>query len=113
MKTEALAHLYDLLHAGQTVKRFVQDKTLSDYENDELLRSAVERKFEIMGEAMNRIHHDTPELVSEIRNYRELISFRNILIHGYDTIDNLIVWDVIQNDLAELLEDVTKLTLLD
>ena len=74
-----------------------------------MLRSAVERKFEVMGEALNRIKRDEPEVLSHIRDQRNIISFRNILVHGYDTIDNRIVWDVITDDLSNLIEDVDKL----
>ena len=88
MKDEILAHLHDVLQSGRAIKEFISNKTLESYTSDELLRSAVERKFEIMGEAINRIKRDDPSLLSRIRNYRDIISFRNILVHGYDTIDD-------------------------
>jgi uncharacterized protein with HEPN domain len=69
----------------------------------------VERKFEIMGEAINRIKRDEPSLLSRIRKYRDNIAFRNILVHGYDSIDDRIVWGVIEEDLNDLVEDVDKL----
>jgi uncharacterized protein with HEPN domain len=62
-----------------------------------------------MGEAINRIKCDEPSLLSRIRNYRDNISFRNILVHGYDSIDDRIVWGVIEEDLNDLVEDVDKL----
>ena len=62
-----------------------------------------------MGEAINRIKRDEPSLLSRIRNYRDNISFRNILVHGYDSIDDRIVWGVIEEDLNDLVEDVDKL----
>jgi uncharacterized protein with HEPN domain len=109
MKAEILTHLHDVLQSGRAVKEFVSNRTLESYTSDELLRSAVERKFEIMGEAINRIKRDDPSLLSRIRNYRDMISFRNILVHGYDTIDDRVVWSVIEEDLNDLLEDVEKL----
>jgi uncharacterized protein with HEPN domain len=84
-------------------------KSFQDYSRDELLRSGVERKFEIIGEALNRIKDYAPSVLEKIREHRSIISFRNILIHGYDTIDDRIVWGVIQEDLDNLLEDVTEL----
>jgi len=48
-------------------------------------------------------------LLSRIRDYRDIISFRNILVHGYDAIDDRIVWGVIEEDLDNLIEDVTRL----
>jgi len=87
----------------------VAGRDLADYAADELLRSAVERKFEIMGEALNRIRQDDPDVLAGIRDHRAIISFRNILIHGYDTIDDRIVWGVIQEGLPGLVEDVAAL----
>ena len=66
-------------------------------------------KFEIMGEALTRIRKDDEQVLTKIRDHRDIISFRNILIHGYDTIDNRIVWGVIQEDLDNLIEDVSAL----
>lgn len=62
-----------------------------------------------MGEAINRIKRDEPAILSQIRNYRDIISFRNILVHGYDAIDDRIVWGVIEEDLDSLIEDVNGL----
>ena len=109
MKDELLAHLHDVLISGRDVKIFVADRAFDEYVTDDLLRNAVERKFEIMGEALNRIKRVDPKFLKNIRNYRDIISFRNILIHGYDNIDDLIVWGIIKEDLDELIEDVENL----
>lgn len=106
MKSEILAHLHDILQAGRAVTGFVAGRTSQDYRSDELLRSGVERKFEIMGEALNRIGRDDPAVLDQIRDYRDIISFRNILVRGYDSIDDRIVWETIQTDLANLIADV-------
>ncbi len=109
MKDEVLAHLHDIVQAGNAVKKFVDGRSIDDYTSDEQLRSAVERKCEIMGEALNRIHRDEPTLLQHIRDHRDIISFRNILIHGYDTIDDLIVWGVIEEGLDNLIKDAETL----
>jgi uncharacterized protein with HEPN domain len=109
MKDEVLAHLHDIVQAGKALKRFVHGRTFADYTSDEQLRSAVERKFEIMGEALNRIHRDEPAVLRNIRDHRDIISFRNILIHGYDTIDDVIVWGVIEEGLDNLIDDAEAL----
>jgi len=111
MKDEILAHLHDIVQAGQAIREFIADTTFETYASNEMLRSAVERKFEIMGEAINRIRSDNPELLSKIRNHRDIISFRNILIHGYDSIDDRIVWGIIKEDLNDLIEDVNQFLL--
>lgn len=109
MKDEVLAHLHDVLQAAKAVKAFVAGHTFDHYASDDQLRSAVERKFEIMGEALNRIRRDEPDLLQHIREHRDIISFRNILVHGYDAIDDQIVWGVIEDDLDKLIEDVESL----
>jgi len=109
MRDDVLAHLHDILKAARAVKGFSAGRTYAEYAADELLRSAVERKSEIMGEGLNRISRDDPACISRIREYRDIISFRNILIHGYDAIDNRIVWGVIEEDLDNLIEDEHKL----
>lgn len=109
MKDEVLAHLHDIVQAGSALKSFVAERTFDHYTSDEELRSAVERKFEILGEALNRIRRDEPDVLQHIREHRDIISFRNILVHGYDAIDDQIVWGVIEEDLDNLLEDVATL----
>jgi uncharacterized protein with HEPN domain len=109
MEDDLLKHLYDIKEAAAAILRFVRGKTFDDYERDELLRSGVERKFEIIGEALNRVSRDNPPVLDKIREYRNIVSFRNILAHGYDSIDNRIVWGIIAEDLGKLLEDVERL----
>ena len=109
MEDELLKYLYDIREAASTILRFVRGKTFDEYEQDELLRSGVERKFEILGEALHRIRKDDPTLLGKIREYRNIASFRNILVHGYDSIDHAIVWGIIEEDLGKLLEDIERL----
>ena len=109
MRDEILASLYDIQHAGAAIMQFVDGKRRDDYETDEFLRSAVERKFEIIGEALCRIRKVDPAILDRIREHRIVVSFRNILVHGYDSIDNQIVWGIIAEDLARLLSDVEGL----
>lgn len=109
MKDEILSHLHDILQAGRAIKGFIAGCTFDQYSSDELLRSGVERKLEIIGEALNRIKRDEPELLQQIREYRDIISFRNILVHGYSAIDDRIVWGIIEEDLDSLLKDVDNL----
>ena len=109
MKDEILKYLYDIREAASAIVRFVEGKTFEAYTGDELIRSGVERKFEIVGEALNRLKTADPNLVEEIREHRSIVSFRNILAHGYDTIEDRIVWGIIQEDLNDLLVDVNRL----
>jgi len=88
MAENILKHLYDAREAARAIFRFVRGKMLDDYERDALLRSGVERKFEIIGEALNRVRQDDPAILDQIREHRSIVSLRNILVHGYDSIDD-------------------------
>ena len=83
--------------------------SLEQYSSDEKTRLAVERSFEIIGEVLNRSYKLDPELVDAIPNYRQIISFRNILAHCYDTVEDRIVWGIIEESLPHLLGDLESL----
>ncbi len=74
-----------------------------------MLRAAVERQFEIIGEALNRLMRLSPELASRIPSIGEAIAFRNVLIHGYAQIDHQSVWMTINGDLPKLRAHVAAL----
>jgi uncharacterized protein with HEPN domain len=82
---------------------------LARYLENRLLRQAVERNFEIIGEALNRLRLADAETAGRIGETPRIVAFRNILAHGYDTIDHEIVWYLIRQDLSELLETVRNL----
>ena len=109
MRDEILKHLYDVKDSALAIKKFTDGKTFNDYNENALLQSGVERKFEIIGEALNRIKKDEPEILDRIREYRSIISFRNILAHGYNGISNRVVWGIIEEDIENLIEDVNIL----
>ena len=72
-----------------------------------MLRRAVEREFEIIGEAMSRLGKINPEII--ISSKRQIISMRNRVIHGYDKIDNEIVWGTIIRHLPKLKQEISEL----
>jgi len=109
MRLESKKFLFDILQAAKNLDQFSQDKAFSDYETDALLRSAVERQFEIIGEALRRLSKDDPNTAEQIAEYERIISFRNILIHGYAEIDDRIVWDILRSKLPNLLQQVESL----
>ena len=101
--------LFDILEAGARVQRFLGDKSYADYVADDLLRAGVERQFEIIGEALNRLRTRAPDLAGSIREHARIIGFRNLLIHGYAIVDDAIVWDISSTKLVPLLTDVSRL----
>lgn len=103
------AWLFDVEQAIARVQRFLQGKDFADYQSDELLRSAVERQFEIMGEALNQLRRHDAALAAGVRDHQRIIGFRNLLIHGYATVDDSVVWDIATNQLAPLHADIHAL----
>ena len=94
MRLEIKKYLYDIQYAIGLLKEFTGDKKFADYERNTMMRSAAERQFEIIGEAMAQLAKLDPALASRISKYQRIISFRNVLIHGYADVDNRLVWDV-------------------
>ncbi|PRY89189.1 HepT-like ribonuclease domain-containing protein [Mongoliibacter ruber] len=83
------------------------DKNFNTFESSKLLRRAVERELEIIGEATNRILKIDPDI--ELFDARRIVSLRNWVIHSYDNVDNIIIWGIIIKDLPLLKMQVDKL----
>lgn len=109
MQLDARKYLTDIPIAGERIARFTQGKRFEHYLADEMLRSAVERQFGIVGEALARLAKDSPEVVARIPDYAKIIGFRNILVHAYAAVDDRIVWGVIEIHLAPLRKAVAQL----
>ena len=106
MQIEAKCLLFDMQKSIGLIEEFTKDVSFDRYRNNAMMRSAVERQFEIIGEAVNRLSKLDRELASRISARRRIINFRNQLIHGYSVVDNRAVWDVIQTDLPTLAREV-------
>lgn len=98
--------LEDVFEAGTTIAQFLHGRSLADYESDRMLRSAVERQFEIVGEALNRALRADQDLIRLIPEAPEAVAFRNVLAHGYDEIVDRLVFNTAQEKLPGLLERV-------
>jgi uncharacterized protein with HEPN domain len=91
------------------VLELTRGKTLEDYRSDALLRSAVERQFEIIGEALSQLSKVDRETADLIPDRRGIISFRNILIHSYTQIDETLVWGVVQSSVPVMLRTLESM----
>jgi len=109
MQLEAKKYLYDIQQAAARIAEFTAGKQFEDYHGNAMLRAAVERQFEIIGEALAQLARLREPLVARISEHRRIIAFRNILIHGYADVDDRIVWDVIQGKLPVLRREVETL----
>jgi len=111
MKQKSPKWLEDIRASAAFILQASAAKTLQEYQSDPLLRAAIERHFEIIGEAMNRLARYDPEVASRTGDYPRIISFRNVLIHGYDLIDHAQVWKVVREQVPILLRQVESILL--
>ena len=109
MKLEAKKYIYDIQHALRLLQGFTADKSFSDYERDAMLRAAVERELEIIGEAMSQLAKADQLLVSQISEYQRIIGFRNVIVHQYSAVDDRLVWAVIETKIPTLRREIGSL----
>jgi uncharacterized protein with HEPN domain len=109
MPREAKAYLYDMRQAAVLIADFTTGLDYDAYVADAMVRAAVERQFEIIGEALGKLAIVDPETAGRISDYRRIIAFRNILIHGYAGVDDMLVWDMVGTRLGDLRREVDEL----
>jgi uncharacterized protein with HEPN domain len=109
LRTEVRKLLYDIAQACELITRFTAGKTFEDYKTDPFLRSAVERQFEITGEALRQAVDLDPGLAQRISSTKRIIAFRNRLIHAYASIAHEVVWGVLEVNLPVLFREVKAL----
>ena len=102
MQPEALKLLVDIRQALANISDFTSGMDFADYRVDAKCRAAVERKFEVIGEACTRVRDRFPGIFEKIETGPQIIGFRNRLIHGYDNVDDAIVWDIVTRKLPSL-----------
>jgi uncharacterized protein with HEPN domain len=109
MNEKVLKCLYDIKFAIEEIDSFFvgRERRFEEYSTDIILKRAIERDLEIIGEAMNRILRENPEI--EIDNARRIIGLRNQIIHGYDTVSDENIWGILIIHLPKLQKEVGEL----
>lgn len=101
-------YLYDVQQSIDSIYEYLGDRRdFFEYERNKQLRRAVERELEIIGEAVNHLLALDENIA--IDNARRIVDLRNFVIHGYDKVDNVIIWGVISRDLPKLKQQIDKL----
>ena len=109
MQLESRKLLEDILQAADLLARFARGKKIEDYKADPMLRSAVERQFEIVGEALKQLADRDATTAANIPELRRIIGFRNILVHGYAQVNDALVWGALTNHITPLRSVVQSL----
>lgn len=109
MQRDARAFLWDVREAISAIQTFTAGMDAAAYCANEMAQAAVERKFEIIGEALNQLSKLDAALAARIPDLSKVVAFRNQLIHGYASVNVKTVWSVTQNALPPLVSVVQAL----
>ena len=109
MPHSVAALLEDMRRSAQYVLEDTAGATLDAYLANRRMQQLTERNFEIIGEAMRRLSDLDPAIAARISGRREIVAFRNVVIHGYDTVDYARVWRIIEGSLPVLKAEVEEL----
>lgn len=102
------AYLYDMLESAQAILGYMTGITWDEFSKDALLQDAVVRRLEIIGEAAGRVSADTQKKYPHIP-WMAMRGTRNRVIHGYDNVQLDIIWDIVQDDLPGLVNELQKI----
>lgn len=102
-------YLWDVLRAIDAVFQYTAGKQLLDYENDPMLRDAVERKLIIITEALTQLDRRDVTLSGRISDYKEIIGLRIVLVHGYHKVKDSAIWQIVEKDLSSLRDEIRAL----
>ncbi|MFN0140159.1 MAG: DUF86 domain-containing protein [Pyrinomonadaceae bacterium] len=111
MERDVNTHLFDVIENCKRIHEFVGTANFDTYSSDELIKSAVERQFINIGESLSRLKQIDLLVFGKIANAQRIIGFRNVLVHGYESISDRLVWEIIKENLSELratCEDLLK-----
>jgi len=101
-------YLFDIEQSIEDIELFMGSvNSFSEYEKDKLVKRAVEREIEIIGEAMNRILQIDESI--KISNVRQIVRTRNRIIHGYDDVDDVVIYGIVKKHLPILKLEISEL----
>ncbi len=109
MQRDPRALLWDVREAALAIQTFTKDMDIATYENNALVQAAVERKFEMIGEALNQLSNLNAPMAARLPDLPQIVAFRNQLIHGYATVNPGTVWTIAHNSLPNLITAVQGL----
>lgn len=109
MPRDPLVYLWDVREACDAVIGFVSSASYETFLDSPMMQAAVERKLEIIGEAMSQLRKLDAELAAKVPEIEKIIGFRNILVHAYHAVDYEVVWRIIHTSVPPLRETAASL----
>lgn len=109
MTNETRQRLLDALDSCRAIRGYTAGIDFAAYMGDAEKRDAVERRLSIIGEALHVAEFLDPTLAEQIPELRQIVGLRNRVVHGYSRVDNVIIWDIVQDRLPLLAERLTVL----
>jgi len=109
MQRDPRAFLWDVQAAAKQIQAFTADMDANAYASNPMAQAAVERKFEVIGEALSQLAKLDALLAARVSDLPRIVAFRNQLIHGYARINISTVWTVVQTSLPLLLTETNAL----
>lgn len=108
MKREIKKYLFDIKNSIESINEYLGDnRNFFVFQENKLLRRGIEREIEIIGEAVNRILKIEKNF--KIENARQIVDTRNWVIHGYDKVDEVVIWGIVSKHLPKLLTEINEL----
>ena len=108
MDRQVKKYLFDILSSIQGIEQYLDEKvSFRDFQQSRMMKKAVEREIEIIGEATNRILKLMPDF--PLTNARKIVNARNAIIHEYDRVDDANLWGIVKRQLPTLKTEVENL----
>jgi uncharacterized protein with HEPN domain len=109
MDHDPKAYLFDIQQPCDEIMEFTRGMSFEEYIRNAMVKAAVERKFLVIGEAITELKKENPEILKQITDHEKIIRFRNVLVHGYDMIDDTTVWSALKDSMPTLQHEVEKI----
>jgi len=109
MRRRVVKLLEDVRDAGALIQAYLAATTEAGFLENIMLRDAVQRRFEVMGEALRRLRAEDELLAARVTRLQQIVDFRNVLAHGYDAVDDRRVWRIAQTRLPTLMQEIADL----
>ncbi|MEW6249875.1 MAG: DUF86 domain-containing protein [Planctomycetota bacterium] len=109
MQLDVLKWLEDIRMAAEDIQTFALGRSLEEYQQNRMLRMAIERAFMTVGEGLSQLRRIDPDTAHKITGQQQIISFRHHLAHRYWEVRDEVVWSIITDDVPILIREVREL----